>query len=68
MENRRDLFKGQRDNMIRETNRMGKLAYSVMARACNRIGRYRKDILEKRSITINIIWREYSSMEGRGNR
>ena len=37
IENRRDLFRGQREKMVRETRKMGKLAYSVMARACNRI-------------------------------
>ena len=37
IESRKDMFRGQREKMIRETRRMGKVAYSVMARACNRI-------------------------------
>ena len=63
VENRRDLFKGQRDNMIRETNRMGKLAYSVMARACNRIGigkTYWKNVVLPSTLYGGniVVWRE----------
>ena len=37
VENKKDLFKGQREKMVAETRKMGKIAYSVMGRACNRI-------------------------------